>query len=1347
MCVCVQALQEFASLCQTAELSAVESVLPFYPRPYLALAIDIEDRVREAAQIAHAALVERVGKGIEKYLNQLIGTWFTSQFDPYPLAASAARGSFNKTFPPSKIIRAVVRYQNEILMGINHIMFQADSLSLSPQKYLTFEEKEQIYLRVLAANMQAYSFYFRKVPRQEVEKTAEIHNKILSSSKFWNLYSHHDSLPVRTAFFNILSSVIENAEDLLKNEKRRTMTAIINRLECEMDTTVVSAIWESMLLAMTKLTDWHLEVDVKNFVLPKVWRSMGYGGDGCASTAYPNLLPFVSQFPKLSADVRSLYEPFFSCLREGFSASKVRKSRSETQAVAQAFVECLRYSIYVNAEDVDLCIWLFREQLVPMIAQASICTKNEYMCDEYKINVFMRQFCFSEIAHLVRHWSKNRSSGEHKESYAALMREFWIELRRWFELEHWSYCQISKNCQIEFLLTLKNPPNRARKKSKMVRFSNQSDSDPVPSQSETKVVVDTDPSFNSELCEFVSALCTIYFNKIGDYQQRWPICPSVVEYIGQLNMILRHFASKELFAMSTFLDSNDRDFFKFYDEHLKPLVLQNSKEVMEQSLELIFHLIPHIDDAEKDKILKSLTNLSDIRITRNVIYRSLSERNRNDRVIKNWYNQADIIKLLIDVAAEIAASENDSSNLEKNRNLILLTFETSETGELLISEDGANEIVSILCDSLSGRDEVCSARFVEFVAELMTSTWNHKRTISNAVQILETMFELCTREHDDCHATTIETARKCWKEGFARSAQLLSADQFNDLVQRCAIIIWSKVYNGGHARDTLVDLATDIFEIAIDKTAKSSSRCTEETVLLFLTSSDIKLWIARATAVAIYGEIVTGNLYVSNLERKIRIFGDDTLIDIANDNAILDNMKNCVCWALFTTDLLNNLYERLRSNDAEENPEPEEDCDLNVPGIAELLINVIYVASVREIYSKHYKSTKSYNDVNKLFESFNISLVTLRKYYAKNIRDDVSSQLQTNRSSYGYMLPYMIHTYCTKFELSSVNEVARCYENCTSGAEEHEEACLQASQIFDDCWNVEPLSTNDITYASIVARTAMCRKNVSPDIVAKHCDLTMIMSRHKDDPALLLQDRDVSDVPWNRLLLPLEVVRLLATLVQKAPSVLESEHWDFILLSIPAWQQSIKKSIHNYTDIRVTSLMTAVGQLYCSIQTLMNKHTQKPMPELPPTLLDEWKNVFADDVQSAVAQTWIYCVNLHDQDNTDVRSTVLLDHLGKTISVLDGNVLFKTDKKCVNSVNFDSMLHLSLKLLQSPASSVQLGAYYALKYMASELGQRDTKIVESDSLRFERSSLNFKKLEDVLLSMQNIVNTMLMDFK
>lgn len=72
-------------------------MLPFWPRLYCTLSIDVDHRVREAAQLAHATLVKRVGKTIATYLKQLAGPWFVSQYDMYPPAASAATNCFNVT--------------------------------------------------------------------------------------------------------------------------------------------------------------------------------------------------------------------------------------------------------------------------------------------------------------------------------------------------------------------------------------------------------------------------------------------------------------------------------------------------------------------------------------------------------------------------------------------------------------------------------------------------------------------------------------------------------------------------------------------------------------------------------------------------------------------------------------------------------------------------------------------------------------------------------------------------------------------------------------------------------------------------------------------------------------------------------------------------------------------------------------------------------------------------------------------------------------------------------------------------------------------------------------------------
>lgn len=1315
----VQALQEFATLCQDAELSIIESMLSFWPRLYCALSIDIDHRVREAAQLAHAAVAKRIGKGIAIYLKQLAGAWFISQYDTYPPAASAAINSFNNTFPPWKIIDAIVYYQHEILVYINDNIIVHTAQTLSMQKSLTKEEMEAKYQRVLIANLQGYSCYFKKVPLHEIDKTLEIHNKILNNSKFWKL-AKHDALPIKTAFFNVLTSIMENADKLLQNEKKRTLTTIINSLD-ESEPGILSAVWESMLIATTKIDDWYFVINIDKLVLPKLWHVLRSGGQCCASTVYPNLLPFISQFSKLNVNTNDLYMNFFDNMRQGFFAKSVQMSRSETMAIATSFVECLRYSILINVENIDLCICLLKEQLILFIEAC--------MTD----SISMKQFCFAKVAHLVRHWSKNRTNEGYK-TYITLMQQFWNELRLLFtKLINisgnivTSHTIDTKDSQIEFLLTLKNLPDHSHKKLK-VNFSDSSNF--IANRSKVKVTdISTDIVFNTELYEFVNALCTIYFNNMNNQQS--------IEYIKQLNKLIKHFASGELFVALS--KSFKFDFFEFYNNNLRPLLLKNS-EIMEQVTELIFYFIKYINDKEKNKVLKSLIELNDMAITKNVIYCSLSESNRNDPIIQKWYTQTSVTKLLISVAKEIVSSGHN--NLEKNQNLILLAFETSATGGLLVNEEGANEIVSTFCNSLNGTNDNCSMEFITFMTRLMTLIWDQKQIILCAVQILKTFFELCTREFDDL---TADIVRNSWKEGLVKSNEILSDSEFNDLIKRCAIIIWSKIYNTCHVKDILINLATDVLEIIIDNN-NTNSHCINETILLFLTASDIKLWIAEATTIAIYGEIMTGNLYIHDIEKKIRIFEHYMSIDITND-ITSDNMINCLSWALFTTDLLNNLYNRLKTsnttdiNTFSDSKESVELYDLNLPGITEILINIIYVASIAEIYNKHYKASKHYNDVNKLYDSLKNSFINLKKYFGKNIHSDVLFHIQKNQSDYGYMLPYIIRTHYVEFKMS--DNPVKYYENCKNNEGEYnEETYVQAIQILSDYWmpeNIPSLTNNDI-HTLIVTRIAICLKNDSSTyttIVEK------IMLYDKKDIALL--DHDISNISWNQLCLLLEVIRLLTTLVQKVPSKLQYEHWDFILISLTTWQQLFTNFELNYIDIKIMALMIAVNQLYYAIQTLMNKHEQEPIPELPPALLDEWMNVFANCINNGIVKTWMFCADLYNQDTVTLKSIILLDCLGKSISILDKNILFEKVDEHSEIINFNEMLKLSLKLLQSPIPSIQLGAYHALKHIVPKLVQCDKILIESDN--FESNNFNIRRFKTVLLNTQNIVNTMLMEFK
>lgn len=95
---------------------------------------------------------------------------------------------------------------------------------------------------------------------------------------------------------------------------------------------------------------------------------------------------------------------------------------------------------------------------------------------------------------------------------------------------------------------------------------------------------------------------------------------------------------------------------------------------------------------------------------------------------------------------------------------------------------------------------------------------------------------------------------------------------------------------------------------------------------------------------------------LSLIDHKIEIHKKLMPIKLTN-NTILDNTENCLKWALFITNLLNNLYLRSANNGEEEtNIEKILERNVNLPGTISVLTNVIYLIVLGQMYRSHYRS-------------------------------------------------------------------------------------------------------------------------------------------------------------------------------------------------------------------------------------------------------------------------------------------------------------------------------------------------------------------------------------------------------
>lgn len=125
----------------------------------------------------------------------------------------------------------------------------------------------------------------------------------------------------------------------------------------------------------------------------------------------------------------------------------------------------------------------------------------------------------------------------------------------------------------------------------------------------------------------------------------------------------------------------------------------------------------------------------------------------------------------------------------------------------------------------------------------------------------------------------------------------------------------------------------------------------------------------------------------------------------------------------------------------------------------------------------------------------------------------------------------------------------------------------------------------------------------------------------------------------------------------------------------------------------------------------------------------------------------IHFTDSYNKRTTTLKPVIVLDYLGKAVKMSNGNILFKNQSSVSlgEPIDLSCAVELSLKLFQSPVTSIQLGAYHLLKHAVPVLVEQDKATLELEN--FDVNTLNIKKMKNVLQNTEIIVNTILMDFK
>ncbi|XP_062615887.1 E3 ubiquitin-protein ligase listerin-like [Saccostrea cucullata] len=365
----VKALQEFSSLCKEKDEESVKAVLPYWPRIYNKMALDVDHRVREMTQTAMNTLVLRMRKNLAPNLKTLMGAWLLSQCDTYPTVATAAQQAFQTAFPPTKQTDALVFCKQESTEYLLDNILRQTPLTLSDPKTTEKEDMENKYNRVLTSSLLALRKLLTALPADQLTSLSDKMDSLLKDPKFWK-HGKSQVISVQAAVYSFLAGLCQTLPGTVTQHSKKVSTHILHNID-ETDAVICPCLWEAVLSLVSYIDDCWQHINVEKAFWPKLRKYLENGCHGNACLMGGDLLPFLSKVPPtLLGEGYKFYIEFFNYFKSGLSKDPVQASPSELGALVRAFFECAQFvikSAMKSSKDEGLLEIMFSDQIMQVV--------------------------------------------------------------------------------------------------------------------------------------------------------------------------------------------------------------------------------------------------------------------------------------------------------------------------------------------------------------------------------------------------------------------------------------------------------------------------------------------------------------------------------------------------------------------------------------------------------------------------------------------------------------------------------------------------------------------------------------------------------------------------------------------------------------------------------------------------------------------------------------------------------------------------------------------------------------------------------------------------------------------
>ncbi|CAG8526817.1 12559_t:CDS:10, partial [Ambispora gerdemannii] len=313
-------------------VTGLEDAVEVWANFYVRLAIDSDRRVRLATNTCHLLIVSKLKKRLAPNLKEIIGVWVTSFFDQSKDVARVAVESFQAAFSAEKRNEVLLFGQAEILNYVSEILFQKTPETLKGSKFISQEEMEQKYARVVSSSYYAIAYLIEQLKETELSKAIELYDDLFDNQKLWENLSNTNSL-IRKSCYNLIKTLSTKWPKKIEERLELLSHVYLSDIFNDKDARIHGDLWDSLLMFTKSFPQSWVIATKEKPMLPELYHFLESGAFGSVNVSYPSLLPLISQLPPelLSTD-HEFYSKFFANFWKGLTSGTIDRSNSAAKS-------------------------------------------------------------------------------------------------------------------------------------------------------------------------------------------------------------------------------------------------------------------------------------------------------------------------------------------------------------------------------------------------------------------------------------------------------------------------------------------------------------------------------------------------------------------------------------------------------------------------------------------------------------------------------------------------------------------------------------------------------------------------------------------------------------------------------------------------------------------------------------------------------------------------------------------------------------------------------------------------------------------------------------------------------